>query len=137
MTIDEVSKHFRISKSKLRYYEKNGVIKEIARDNNGNRIYTDNDLVWIDFFLNLKDTGMSLKEIVYYIGLKKGGKETVVERKEILLNHVDIIQEKIEELNLIKKEILEQVKRYEKEEGNCIIKSKIYEEKDCLNLKNN
>jgi len=135
MTIDEVSKHFRISKSKLRYYEKNGVIKEIARDNNGNRIYTDNDLVWIDFFLNLKDTGMSLKEIVYYIGLKKGGKETVVERKEILLNHVDIIQEKIEELNLIKKEVLEQVKRYENEEGNCIIKSKIYEEKDCLNFK--
>ena len=132
MTIDEVAKHFRISKSKLRYYEKNGVIKEIARDNNGNRVYTDNDLVWIDFFLNLKDTGMSLKEIVYYIGLKKGGKETVVERKEILLNHVDIIQEKIEELNLIKKEVLEQVKRYENEEGNCIIKSKVYEEEECL-----
>ncbi|MGB6128268.1 MAG: MerR family transcriptional regulator [Psychrilyobacter sp.] len=131
MTIDEVSKHFRISKSKLRYYEKNGVIKEIARDNNGNRNYTDNDLVWIDFFLNLKDTGMSLKEIVYYIGLKKGGKETVVERTEILLNHVDIIQEKIDELNLIKKEVLEQVKRYENEEGNCIIKSKIYDEDEC------
>ncbi|WP_028856543.1 MerR family transcriptional regulator [Psychrilyobacter atlanticus] len=131
MTIDEVAKHFRISKSKLRYYEKNGVIKEIARDNNGNRVYTDSDLVWIDFFLNLKDTGMSLKEIVYYIGLKKDGEKTVVERKEILLNHVDIIQEKIEELNLIKKEVLEQVKRYENEEGNCIIKSKIYDEEKC------
>ena len=126
MTIDEVAKHFRISKSKLRYYEKNGVIKEIARDNNGNRAYTSNDLVWIDFFLNLKDTGMSLKEIVYYIGLKKDGKETVVERTEILLNHVDIIQEKIDELNFIKKEVLEQVKRYENEKGNCIIKCNLY-----------
>ncbi len=135
MTIDEVAKHFRISKSKLRYYEKNGVIREIARDNNGNRVYTDNDLVWIDFFLNLKDTGMSLKEIVYYIGLKKGGKETVAERKEILLNHVDIIQEKIEELNLIKKEVLEQVKRYEDEVGKCIIRSKVYNEEDCSYFK--
>ena len=131
MTIDEVAKHFRISKSKLRYYEKNGVIKEITRDKNGNRVYTGNDLVWIDFFLNLKETGMSLKEIVYYIGLKKGGKETVVERKEILLNHVDIIQEKIEELKLIKEEVLEQVKRYENEEGNCIIRSKVYKEDGC------
>ncbi len=131
MTIDEVSKHFRISKSKLRYYEKNGVIKEITRDKNGNRVYTGNDLVWIDFFINLKETGMSLKEIVYYIGLKKGGKETVVERKEILLNHVDIIQEKIEELKLIKEEVLEQVKRYENEEGNCIIRSKVYKEDGC------
>lgn len=129
MTIDQVAKHFRISKSKLRYYEKNGVIKEIARDNNGNRVYTDNDLIWIDFFLNLKDTGMSLKEIVYYIGLKKDGQATVVERKEILLNHVDIIQEKIDELNFIKKEVLEQVKKYENEKGNCIIKCNLYKEK--------
>lgn len=134
MTIDEVSKHFRISKSKLRYYEKNGVIKEIARDKNGNRVYTKNDLVWIDFFLNLKETGMSLKEIVYYIGLKKGGEKTVIERKEILLNHVEIIQEKIEELNLIKEEVLEQVKRYEEEEGYSIVRSKVYDEKDCLSL---
>jgi len=134
MTIDQVAKHFRISKSKLRYYEKNGVIKEIDRDKNGNRVYTNLDLIWIDFFLNLKDTGMSLKEIVYYIGLKKNGKDTVIERKGILLNHVDIIQEKIEELNFIKKEILEQVKRYEAEEGSCIIKSKVYEEKDCYNI---
>ncbi len=74
---------------------------------------------------------MSLKEIVYYIGLKKGGEKTAIERKEILLNHVDIIQKKIEGLNLIKEEVLEQVKRYEDEEGNCIIRCKIYEEKDC------
>ena len=131
MTIDEVSKHFRISKSKLRYYEKNGVIKEIGRDKNGNRDYTTNDLVWIDFFLNLKDTGMSLKEIVYYIGLKKGGHSTVEERKKILLDHVDIIQEKIEELALIKKDVLEQVKRYELEKGGCIIRSNIYKKDKC------
>lgn len=127
MTIDEVAKHFRISKSKLRYYEKNGVIKEIARDRNGNRVYTDNDLIWINCFLNLKDTGMSLKEIKNYINLKKGGKETIVERKEILLNHVDIIQEKIDELILIKGEILNYVEMIEEKGGNCIIKSNLYE----------
>jgi len=131
MTIDEVSKYFKISKSKLRYYEKNGVIKEIARDKNGNRNYTSSDLIWIDFFLNLKRTGMSLKEIVYYISLKKGGEETIAERKEILSSHVDIIQKKIEELNFIKKEILKQVKKYENEEGNCIIKSRTYKEDKC------
>lgn len=135
MTIDEVAKYFRISKSKLRYYEKNGVIKEISRDNNGNRVYKASDLVWIDFFLNLKETGMSLKEIVYYISLKKDGRKTVTERRKILLNHVDVIQEKIDELNLIKKDVLEQVKKYKTEEGSCIIKSKIYKEEDCFNLK--
>jgi len=131
MTIDDVARHFQISKSKLRYYEKNGVIKEIARDKNGNRNYTANDLIWIEFFLNLKDTGMSLKEIIYYIGLKKGGKKTILERKSILLDHVDTIEKKIEELKSIKKGVLEQVKRYEDEEDNCIIKSETHKEEKC------
>lgn len=132
MTIDEVSKHFRITKSKLRYYEKNGVIREIARDENGNRSYTSDDLMWIEFFLNLKDTGMSLKEIKYYISLKKGGVDTVDERKNILLNHVDTIDEKIQELLLTKKDILEQVRIYDEERGNCIIMgSDTNKEKKC------
>lgn len=122
MNIDEVAKYFRITKSKLRYYEKNGVIREISRDEKGNRVYTQDDLMWIEFFLNLKDTGMSLKEIKYYISLKKGGVDTVEERKNILLGHVDTIDEKIQELLLTKKDILEQVRIYEEDRGNCIIK---------------
>jgi DNA-binding transcriptional MerR regulator len=94
MNIDEVAKHFHITKSKLRYYEKNGVIRKIARDKNDNRVYTKDDLLWIEFFLNLKETGMSLKEIKHYISLKKGGMETVDERKKILLDHVELIEEK-------------------------------------------
>ena len=85
-------------------------------------VYTQEDLMWIEFFLNLKDTGMSLKEIKYYISLKKGGLDTVEERKNILLDHVDTIDEKIQELLLTKKDILEQVRIYEEERGNCIIK---------------
>jgi len=122
MNIDEVAKYFRITKSKLRYYEKNGVIREISRDEKGNRVYTQDDLMWIEFFLNLKDTGMSLKEIKYYISLKKGGVDTVEERKNILLGHVDTIDEKIQELLLTKKDILKQVRIYEEDRGNCIIK---------------
>ena len=121
MTIDEVGRHFHITRSKLRYYEKNGVIKKIARDKNGNRVYTQNDLMWIEFFLNLRETGMSLKEIKHYISLKKGGRATVKERKDILLDHVDLIDRKIEELLHTRKNILNQVEGYDKEQGSCII----------------
>ncbi|WP_319370739.1 MerR family transcriptional regulator [uncultured Ilyobacter sp.] len=122
MNIDEVAKHFHITKSKLRYYEKNGVIRKITRDKNDNRVYTENDLLWIEFFLNLKDTGMSLKEIKHYISLKKGGMETVDERKKILLDHVNLIDEKIQELILTKEDLQDQIKRYDEEKGLCIIK---------------
>ena len=121
MTIDEVAKHFQITKSKLRYYEKNGVIREIIRDQNGNRVYTNDDLLWIEFFLNLKKTGMSLKDIEYYISLKKGGIDTVDDRKNILLKHVDHIDQNIRELSSAKLEIMEQIKRYDEDKGHCII----------------
>ena len=117
MTIDEVAKHFQITKSKLRYYEKNGVIREIIRDQNGNRVYTNDDLLWIEFFLNLKKTGMSLKDIEYYISLKKGGIDTVDDRKNILLKHVDHIDQNIRELSSAKLEIMEQIKRYDEDQG--------------------
>ena len=123
MTIDEVARHFHMTKSKLRYYEKNGVIREIARDEVGNRIYTVSDLIWIEFFLNLKETGMSLKEIKYYISLKQGGIDTISERKNILISHVEHIEEKIEELLVTKEDLLEQIKKYDDEQGNCIISS--------------
>jgi DNA-binding transcriptional MerR regulator len=122
MNIDEVAKHFHITKSKLRYYEKNGVIRKIARDKNDNRVYTKDDLLWIEFFLNLKETGMSLKEIKHYISLKKGGMETVDERKKILLDHVELIEEKIQELIVTREDLQEQIKKYDEEKGMCIIK---------------
>ncbi|ADO82761.1 MerR family transcriptional regulator [Ilyobacter polytropus] len=122
MNIDEVAKHFHITKSKLRYYEKNGVIRKIARDKNDNRLYTKEDLLWIEFFLNLKGTGMSLKDIKHYISLKKGGIETVDERKDILLDHIELIDEKIQELILTKKDLQKQIKKYDDEKGVCIIK---------------
>lgn len=122
MNIDEVAKHFHITKSKLRYYEKNGVIRKIARDKNDIRVYTKEDLLWIEFFLNLKGTGMSLKDIKHYISLKKGGIDTVDERRDILLDHVELIDEKIQELILTKKDLQKQIKKYDKEKGVCIIK---------------
>ena len=122
MNIDEVAKYFHITKSKLRYYEKNGVIRKIARDKNDNRVYTKDDLLWIEFFLNLKETGMSLKEIKHYISLKKGGMETVDERKKILLDHVELIEEKIQELIVTREDLQEQIKKYDEEKGMCIIK---------------
>ena len=122
MNIDEVAKHFHITKSKLRYYEKNGVIRKIARDKNDNRVYTKDDLLWIEFFLNLKETGMSLKEIKHYISLKKGGMETVDERKKILLDHVELIEEKIQEVIVTREDLQEQIKKYDEEKGMCIIK---------------
>lgn len=47
MKTKEVVALMNISQDTLRYYEKVGVIPPVNRDENGYRIYNDNDLNWI------------------------------------------------------------------------------------------
>ena len=52
----------------LRYYEKIGLLRQVARDASGFRVYGPRDLEWIGFILRLKDTGMALDDIIRYAG---------------------------------------------------------------------
>ncbi len=49
-----------ISIHTLRYYEKEKLIIP-KRKINGRRLYTDEDMVWVEIVKRLKDTGMSIK----------------------------------------------------------------------------
>lgn len=50
-----------ISAHTLRFYDKEGLLPNIGRDEYGNRCFTDNDLQWLYLLQCLKNTGMSLK----------------------------------------------------------------------------
>ena len=49
MLIREVSEKTGITSDTLRYYEKIGLIKNISRDKNGIRNYSDEDIQWLEF----------------------------------------------------------------------------------------
>ena len=55
-----------LSADTLRYYEKIGLLRQVARDASGFRVYGPRDLEWIGFILRLKDTGMALDDIIRY-----------------------------------------------------------------------
>ncbi|WP_154836163.1 MerR family transcriptional regulator [Staphylococcus pasteuri] len=61
--IEYVSDYCNIPKSKLRYYEKNNILKHIHRDSNNKRLYTDDDIEMIKFIQCLRNLNMPLKEI--------------------------------------------------------------------------
>ncbi len=62
-SINEISKLTDLSKYTLRYYEKEKLIPLIKRDSSGHRIYNEKDLEWIEFLINIKQTGMSIEDI--------------------------------------------------------------------------
>ncbi|MCT4381655.1 MerR family transcriptional regulator [Leuconostoc suionicum] len=85
-SINEISKLTDLSKYTLRYYEKEKLIPLIKRDSSGHRIYNEKDLEWIEFLINIKQTGMSIEDIRQFAKMKFDP-QTMFLRKQMLLNH--------------------------------------------------
>lgn len=94
-SIKEVSQKFNISPYTLRYYEKEGLLPSVRRNENGKRLYTDIDLGWIQIVGCMKATGMSIAYIKNYIDLCTNGNDTLSERKKIILDQKEIIEEQL------------------------------------------
>lgn len=92
MRIGEIARATGLTVSKLRYYEKHGLIR-VSRDSNGLRVYSDSDIEWLKFIQRLKDTGMLIRDIKTYAELRYRGDCTISERFEILQTHRQYVLE--------------------------------------------
>lgn len=114
--IGQVSDLTGISIYTLRYYDKEGILPFVKRDEKNIRRFSDEDIKIINLISCLKNTGMPIKNIKKYVSLLMLGGSTSNERKEMLIEHRKKIEEGIEktkiELNLINLKI----KYYEKDE---------------------
>ena len=63
MYISEVSKLSGLSAHTLRYYEKQGLLQNIYRNNSARRVYSETDLDWLVWIKRLKSSGISLQAI--------------------------------------------------------------------------
>lgn len=112
MNIKELSKIVGLTAHTLRYYEKIGLLKNIKRDSVGYRDYTENDIAWIEFIGRLKATGMPIKDMLTFAGLRYKGNNTINERLMILENHKLTIEKSINKLFENLKKIDEKINIY-------------------------
>lgn len=82
----------------LRYYERAGVLPEIARSSGGQRLYSDDDLGWVAFVRRLRATGMSMRRIGDYTSMVRAGDGTLAERRQMLEQHRATVAAAIDEL---------------------------------------
>ena len=99
LTIQEAAEATGLSAHTLRYYERIGLIHPIDREQNTRRLYTADDIGWIDFLTKLRATGMSIKDMQRYAALQRRGDETLPERVEMLKALRDQVEDRIGELN--------------------------------------
>ncbi|TRZ40228.1 MerR family transcriptional regulator [Niallia circulans] len=97
LTISEVAEKTGIAPHTLRFYEKEGLVPTVNRDHNGIRIYEEYHLEWLSFMVCLRSTNMPLSEMKKYVELTQYGKESISERKEMMLKHKKKVEEQLQE----------------------------------------
>jgi DNA-binding transcriptional MerR regulator len=108
-SINDVAKICDLSVYTIRFYDKEGLLPFITRNNIGNRQFSETDLELIKLICCLKNTGMQVKEIKQYIDLYMQGKNTAPLRKQMMIDHSKAIEKQIndlkKQLNIIKLKI--------------------------------
>lgn len=83
-TIGEMAKKLHVAPSKLRYYDKEGLLPFVERSSGGIRMFSDNDFEWLSIIECLKKTGMSLKDIKTFVGWCMEGDSTIEQRLTLI-----------------------------------------------------
>lgn len=102
--IGELAKRCGVTTEALRFYEKNGLIKPATRNESGYRLYSDESEKQIKFVLKAKSLGLSLDEIKELLNIRlEASEHSCAEVKAITTAKLDIIDNKIKELQQIRK----------------------------------
>lgn len=96
-TISQVAERMGVSPSAIRYYDKEGLLPEVKR-NNGIRIFDEVDLGWLRLLICLKNTGMPIKRIREYVELSKKGDSSLNQRYELIRSQRQYVMEQMEQL---------------------------------------
>ncbi len=82
----------------LRYYERTGLLRNIARAESGHRRYSQDDVLWVEVLRCLRDTGMSIEQLRRYCDLGALGEQTGAERKQMLEDHRELVESQMADL---------------------------------------
>lgn len=112
LTIAEVAAETSTSVHTLRYYERVGLIRPVARASSGHRRYGADDVRWVTFLRRLHATGMPIRHMLEYAHLAWQGESTFTARRELLERHRDDVAAKISELETCLEHIKKKVAMY-------------------------
>lgn len=96
-TISQVAERTGLSIHTIRYYDKEGLLPFIDR-HNGTRVFTEQDIDWIDLICCLKRTKMPIKDLRALIQHCTDNDAVLEKGMEILINHKRQVEAQLDEL---------------------------------------
>lgn len=99
MRISKLAKLSNLNAHTLRYYEKSGLLTPSGRSESNYRIYSEDDLITVNFIKRSKKCGFSLSEIASLLAIKNDKNQHVcAEAKLITESKIHEINEQIQQL---------------------------------------
>jgi MerR family copper efflux transcriptional regulator len=105
LTIGKVARRVGIRPSAIRYYERQGMLQPTVRGANGYRTYSDEAVKLLLFVKRAQSLGITLKEIKPLLTLASQGQQPCTHVKQLARNHLQEIDQKIRELQTLRKEL--------------------------------
>ena len=104
-SIGEVGNQLGLSADTLRYYEKIGLLKNIARNPAGRRLYNDQDLSRLRFIQRAQKMNFSLAEIGQLLQMRTDPQHARDEVRLLTANKLETISEHIKDLTTLRDEL--------------------------------
>ncbi len=117
LTIGMVAQRTGISIDTLRYYERAGLLFDVARLANGHRRYRAWHVRWVAFLTRLRAADMPIATLRRYAVLVRAGDETRDQRMAVLEAHRDDVRAKIDALTTHLEAIERKIRMYA--DGEC------------------
>jgi MerR family transcriptional regulator, aldehyde-responsive regulator len=95
LTPAEMAERTGVTLDTLRYYEREGLLDDVERAENGHRRYREGDVLWVEVLRCLRDTGMTIEQLRHYCELGKQGRHNDSERLRLLTEHRARVEEQI------------------------------------------
>ena len=100
MSIGQVADRTGLRGHALRVYEREGILPNpVRRGPGGRRVYSEDDLAWLDLCMMLRSSGMPLPAIRRYTDLVRQGPGNEKDRLALLRQHQDNVTAQINQLN--------------------------------------
>lgn len=99
--ISEVEKRLGIPITTIRYYDREGLLPNVARSEGGQREFSEQDIKLLQVIECLKRTNMPLKDIRRFSRLLAEGDESLEERRQMFYERREAVQEQIESLKAV------------------------------------
>src|ERR671923_2262410 len=111
LTIGKVAQRVGIRPSAIRYYERQGMFQPTVRGANGYRTYSDEAVRLLLFVKRAQSLGITLKEIKPLLSLASQGQQPCTHIRQLARNHLQEIDQKIRELQMLQRELRTLLKR--------------------------